>query len=377
MSQVDTLLNSLTEDEIAAYTATPETEEHIVIDEDRFITVPESLKRLAVQFDHDIETVTFDCPRYWDNHDMSQMAIYINYMRSDGVLGSYVAQNVTVNGDEPDVMHFDWTISGNATAAKGKIVFLVCVRRTDENGDEQNHWNSERCEDCYISEGLEAAETVMELSPDILTQVLLLNRITLTRAGVYVGSGEMPEGYNVQVDPNGELEYIITMSDFEQALTDAKNSGEFDGPQGPQGESGVYVGPGQAPEGYNVQIDPEGGEDYLITQKDLEAALKAAKESGEFDGPQGPTGEKGDTGKGLTILDYYDTLEALAAAVTSPEAGDAYGVGTAAPYTIYVWSPTKGWVDNGTLGAAAINYETWSFTLSDGTTVEKKIGVSE
>jgi hypothetical protein len=34
------------------------------------------------------------------------------------------------------------------------------------------------------------------------------------------------------------------------------------GPQGPQGVSGVYVGSGDMPEGYNVQIDPD-GEDSL------------------------------------------------------------------------------------------------------------------
>lgn len=64
-------------------------------------------------------------------------------------------------------------------------------------------------------------------------------------------------------------------------------------------------------------------------------------------------GEKGDPGKGLTILDYYDTEAALTAAVTSPEIGDVYGVGTAAPYDIYVYSASKGWVNNGQLLGAA------------------------
>ena len=54
------LLDSLSEEEISAYTADSATEEHIVVGADRFITVPDSLKRIAVQFDHNIETVTFD-----------------------------------------------------------------------------------------------------------------------------------------------------------------------------------------------------------------------------------------------------------------------------------------------------------------------------
>lgn len=70
-------------------------------------------------------------------------------------------------------------------------------------------------------------------------------------------------------------------------------------------------------------------------------------------GPVGPQGPKGDTGSGFKVLDYYDSLEALEAAVTAPSAGDAYGVGTAAPYDIYIYSLTHGWVNNGQLQGPA------------------------
>ena len=69
-------------------------------------------------------------------------------------------------------------------------------------------------------------------------------------------------------------------------------------------------------------------------------------------GERGPQGPKGENGKGLTILDYYDDLEALQAAVQSPEDGDVYGIGTSEPYDIYIYSPTKGWVNNGKLQGA-------------------------
>lgn len=55
-------------------------------------------------------------------------------------------------------------------------------------------------------------------------------------------------------------------------------------------------------------------------------------------------------GKGLQILGYYDTADALAAGVASPEAGDAYGVGTGEPYDIYVWDALNAvWVNNGAI----------------------------
>ena len=96
MTLAEELLTSLSDDEVALYTAEPEVEGHFVVDADRFITVPESLKKLAVQYDHNVETVTFDCPRYWDGLDMSSMAVYINYMLPNKAKGYCIAKNVII-----------------------------------------------------------------------------------------------------------------------------------------------------------------------------------------------------------------------------------------------------------------------------------------
>ena len=68
-------------------------------------------------------------------------------------------------------------------------------------------------------------------------------------------------------------------------------------------------------------------------------------------GPQGKQGERGprgEPGKGLTVLGYYASETALRDAVSSPSVGDAYGVGEAAPYDIYVFDGvTMDWVNNG------------------------------
>lgn len=159
-----------------AYATTEEAEQHIVIGQDRFITVPEELKRLAVQYDHNIETVTFDCPRYWDGLDMSKMRIYVNYKRSDRVYGSYAATDITVDDVDDSVMHFKWRITKNVSLAAGQIEFLVCIKQVDSEGTEELHWNSERCEDCYISEGMEWGEQIAETYPDIVSQLELENR---------------------------------------------------------------------------------------------------------------------------------------------------------------------------------------------------------
>lgn len=70
-------------------------------------------------------------------------------------------------------------------------------------------------------------------------------------------------------------------------------------------------------------------------------------------GIQGEKGEKGDTGSGFKVLGYYATAAALSAAVANPEAGMAYGVGTAEPYDIYIYdSVSKSWKNNGPLQGA-------------------------
>ena len=232
MSEAENLLNTL--NEVSVATADPTTEEHIIIDSNRNVYVPESLRRIAVQYDHNIEKVTFDCPRYWDGIDLSKMKIYINYRRSDGGLGQYAVENVTIDeryyithgevanstygypdpeipitedivserlADEyqmedgapvwrvtygesgveclaykkgdPNLIHFDWVISRNVTEAKGQLSFLVCIKDTDENGDESTHWNSELNQQMTISEGLEVDNWVEGEYPDIITSMLL------------------------------------------------------------------------------------------------------------------------------------------------------------------------------------------------------------
>lgn len=173
MSLAEELLATTSDnDGISLQLADVETEPHIVIADDRFITVPDELKRIAVQYDHRAETVTFDCPRYWDGQDMSKMKVYVNYTRADGLLGMYIAENITVDKELPNIMHFDWTLTRNVTGIDGPIVFLVCVKKTDKNGYEVIHWNSERNTEMYVSTGLEGEEAVQNLYPDVFTQML-------------------------------------------------------------------------------------------------------------------------------------------------------------------------------------------------------------
>lgn len=146
-------------------------EGHFVIGKDRKITVPASLKRIAMQNDHNVETVTFDCPRFWDGLDMSTMTVYINYLCADKTTGSFRAENLAPDRYQMEKMHFDWVISKNVTMVHGKIAFQVCIKKVDAEGNEQVHWNSDVCKDCYVSESLDCGnEEIEEIYPDVLEQ---------------------------------------------------------------------------------------------------------------------------------------------------------------------------------------------------------------
>ena len=78
-------------------------------------------------------------------------------------------------------------------------------------------------------------------------------------------------------DAHSLAENSLGMDDLdaviETALTSAKKSGDF---RGEPGVSGVYVGSGQMPEGYNIQIDPNGQADVPATQAYVDARIQTA-----------------------------------------------------------------------------------------------------
>jgi len=80
-------------------------------------------------------------------------------------------------------------------------------------------------------------------------------------------------------------------------------------------------------------------------------------------------GDKGDIGKNFTILGYFSDLTALIAAVPNPQVGDAYGIGTAAPYDIYIFDGvSKQWENNGNIKGE--DGKTATISVSTTTTLE-------
>ena len=88
-------------------------------------------------------------------------------------------------------------------------------------------------------------------------------------------------------------------------------------------------------------------------------------------------GPKGDTGNGLTIKEFYSTMDELP---DNPSVGDAYGVGEEGAYEIYIYSATKGWVNSGAfqpdINEQAPNYDeaTTLESLSSGEKISLAFG---
>ena len=134
----------------------------------------------------------------------------------------------------------------------------------------------------------------------------------------------------------GDKGDAFTYSDFTAAQLAALKGDKGDtGPQGEKGDTGA-TGP-TGPEGPRGPQGEQGPQGQTGPQ-----------------GEQGPAGPKGETGSGFKVLGYYGTKAALdAAQKATAAAGDAYGVGTAEPYDIYIFDGITGeFINNGPLQGA-------------------------
>ena len=209
MSLAENLLNSLeTTNSTSSYSALNE-EPHIVVGADRNIIVPQSLRKIAVTGDTGVETVTFDCVRYWDGNDLSTFAIYLNYVLPDRSIGTYIPKSITANDGE-DVFHFDWEINRYMTKSNGTIAFSITAIKTklNESGETvvDKQWGSFPNTECSIVDGIDIANVPdNEETEDILAQITeILEKI---QGGLGGGGGTVAD--NIPEYVKNEAESVI------------------------------------------------------------------------------------------------------------------------------------------------------------------------
>lgn len=195
MSLAENLLNDLPETEQNIEKLSAE-EPHIIVGADRRITVPQELKEIAVTGDKNIETVTFDCVRYWDGNDLSTFAIYLNYTLPDGTEETYIPTSI-YRSDE--YYTFDWTLDSNMTEIEGNLKISIVAVLTDESGNKTKQWGSYPNSDLTIVKGLDIANV-----PDVAEHPDLLSQI-LSELNEKVSVEEM-ENYESSIVKKGEAE---------------------------------------------------------------------------------------------------------------------------------------------------------------------------
>lgn len=224
MSKADELLESLTENQTDTRAMEDSNEPHIVITADRDIVVPDILKEIAVQHEHNVKTVTFDCPRYWDGRDLLEMVIYVNYERKDGEKGRCPVKNVHVDEADSNMIHFDWTITRHVTEVFGELTILACGVLVDSEGVEEQHWNSHRHEDMEVAEGLECGDAIAEAYPDEITVILAKIQSLENHTHTAKEVGAIPEGGDPEGDVRFQSLYVTDiLAGVELTLLDVEN----------------------------------------------------------------------------------------------------------------------------------------------------------
>ena len=145
--------------------------------------------------------------------------------------------------------------------------------------------------------------------------------VSATSTGVYVGSGNMPEGYHLQIDPDGEetdfIPYIGANGNWFVGDTDLEV--QATGPIGPIGDTGA-TGP-EGPAGSDGQdgITPTIGDNGNWYLGDTDTGKPSRGETGQAgaDGRDGADGQPGADGKSAYQYavegGYTGTEEAFAA----------------------------------------------------------------
>ena len=100
--------------------------------------------------------------RYWDNYDLSELELRINYECPDRYRGASDCKNVTIDEDDENMIHFDWTIMREVTQTPGIIKFLVCAQRVTEELTVEQCWHSRLSKQCSVIEGLDCAHGVTD-----------------------------------------------------------------------------------------------------------------------------------------------------------------------------------------------------------------------
>ena len=135
----------------------------------RTLEIPAGIKNLGVEYDDDVRRLHFRMPKVYDGTDLSGFAVRINYMNANNDGDVYP---VTDKAVEDEYITFSWLVGRLATAYKGNVRFIVCMKESDAAGEVLREFNTTPAS-LPVLEGLETADAIWQKYPDVLEAILL------------------------------------------------------------------------------------------------------------------------------------------------------------------------------------------------------------
>ena len=153
-----------------------DTDTHFLIDPiTRAVKNATSKKVTLIQYDHNSERFTFDCPRYIEGHDMAECnKVEVHFLNIDAKTqekktGLYETTDLQISADDESIVSCSWLISINSTRLVGSLNFIIRYI-CEENGIVSYAWNTGVNSDIVISSGINSAEPFVAEYVDIIEQ---------------------------------------------------------------------------------------------------------------------------------------------------------------------------------------------------------------
>lgn len=145
-----------------------------VIDgETREIKVPKEYQEFGVESDENATRISFICPKIVGcNVDLTKLNLYVNYKNASNMYGMYLIDDVKEDGNN---ITFSWLLSRRVTEAAGAVKYIICAKKSNADGTVTVEWNTKIAVGT-VAPGLEAYETVVAQSSDVISKLLTLKR---------------------------------------------------------------------------------------------------------------------------------------------------------------------------------------------------------
>jgi hypothetical protein len=258
---------------------------HSVIDKDRHFVIDGATMKITCEEepkalrcgDHASERYSFSMPRVIEGHDMSlcnKVEAHYNNEHYDSKTrettinrGFAEVEDFGVSSDSEDTVVWTWLVKDDATQLDGILNFSFLFECINEKGVTEYRKLSEPFESIKVGKSINNRAAIPKEYPDIIAQfekdIAELKKGGATDEQIKAAIKEYLAENGISAEDIGAVSKEELKSAVDEALKQAKESGEFNGKDGVDGKDGQ---------------DGADGNDYVLTEADkIEIAEQAAK----------------------------------------------------------------------------------------------------